>query len=546
MAGPMSVRGGWIRTMPRLAALLAIALLAPLALDSQSASATGYATVISHGSTTRPAVALTFDDGWTGSGALRIARILVAKDARATFFPYGAAVLQSPAIFDWIARQPNFEIANHTATHDILCRVTSGGCVSTGVSPFREIKGGRTIVAGITGRAMLPVLRPPGGNYNASVRAASLASGFPRMVLWNVTAADTVARTSGTVRTRIAKAGNGAIILAHMGPTTTMAALPGAIDDLRAKGLSLVTLSELLRLTPEPGQPAQDYVTGGFGPPGVGPRWQPSEALDAAGHRHLAWTSPDGVWYATDASGTWVGEQVAASIAGSEYFEQPSLRLVGGAVTIALTDETETASVVMIATRAVDGWTMATVPGQHGFASMPSLAISGSDLYLAYREQGPWSPATRTWPKQGLYLATRKSGTWTTERFSREAGDQNPSVAVDPVTHRPVVAFRARSASGVLPLGTYLAIRSTTSWSYTRITAREAYPSLRISASRRRHVLLADALSTRLLAGSAVPGHAFSFRTVGFGVQASLVKPGRAVATTISSSRHSALREFGY
>ena len=293
----------------RQTSLPALAIAAALLLASGPAEAAASTAVVRHGARTDPAVALTFDDGWTGAGALRIARVLLAKDAHATFLPYGAAVWQSPAIFDWIAAQPGFEIANHTATHDILCIATTSGCLSSGVSMGREIVGGRLIISGLIGRPLLNVLRPPGGNYNGAVLAAAVAAGYPAITLWDVSAADTAARTSAAVRSNMDKAGNGSIVLAHMGPTTTMAALPDVVDDLRAAGHPLATLSELLSLPAEPAQVAHDYATGGFGPAGgTGPRWQPSEVLDGAGHRYLAWTQPDGVWYATNASGAWLAE----------------------------------------------------------------------------------------------------------------------------------------------------------------------------------------------------------------------------------------------
>ncbi len=529
-----------------MALVLALVIIVPAIWGSAHASAATYAKVVFHGSRARPIVALTFDDGWTGSGALRIARVLLAKEASATFFPYGPAVWQSPAIFNWIAAQPRFEIANHTATHDILCRVTSSGCVSTGVSLSREINGGRTIVAGLTGRRMLPVLRPPGGNRNAAVRAAATSAGFPTIALWDVTAADTAVRYARGVRLRMAKATSGSIVLAHMGPTTTMAALPSAIDAIRAKGLRFVTMSQLLKITKEPPLPVQDYATGGFGPPGVGPRWQASEAIDATGARHLAWTSPDGVWYATDASGDWVEEQIGTSTTGVSYYEQPSIALRSdGSPVVAMTLEDETATTIMIASRGLEGWTSSPVPGQRGFASAPSIAVSDTGVSVAYREQGRWDPATRSWPDEGLYLASDIGGSWNTQRFSMEGPDQSPSLSIDPTTFRPVVAFRARTKSSMLARGTYLAIRGPTGWTYTKVSDREAYPSLRISASGRRYVLLSDAMSTHLSYGSARPGHAFSWRTIGYGLQGSLVKPGRVVATRTTSGR-SALEEIDF
>jgi peptidoglycan/xylan/chitin deacetylase (PgdA/CDA1 family) len=537
-------------TVRRAAGLLVALAVAGACLGPTTVAAASPAVPVTHGSRTSPGVALTFDDGWTGAGALRLARVFAAAGAHATFFPYGAAVWQSPAIFSWIAGQPGFEIANHTATHDVLCYVRSTGCIATSADPATQITGGRTVVEGLTGRPMLDVLRTPGGGYDNAALSAAGAAGFSRVVGWDTSAADTVALTAAGVRKNMDKALDGSIVLAHMGSVTTMAALPDVIADLRAAAHTLVTVSELLGLPAEPPQATQDYATGGFGPAGgAGPRWQPSEALDAAGHRYLAWTAPDGVWFASDRTGAWVAERVAASITGVEYYEQPSIALSGdGTLGIAMTHETETGTTVVVALRAGFGWALVPVPGQGGFASIPSLAVGRSGVFIAYRVQGRWDITTAPgrWAGQGLYLASLAGGSWHTELVSMEASDMNPSLALDPGTGRPVVAFRARTGvNGLDPRGTWLAVRGATGWGYTQASPREAYPSLRIRGDGTRDLLLSDATSTALVAGSGAPGAAFTWRTIGAGLQGSLGAPGVAVATAVAGGR-AALEEIAF
>ena len=536
----------------RVAALIAATLVAGAGFGPAPsvAVASSPAVAISHGPRTTNAVALTFDDGWTGAGALRVARVLVAAGAHATFFPYGAAIWQSPAIFSWMASQPGFELADHTATHDVLCFVGSSGCVSTGLDPAIAILGGRTVLEGLTGRPMLDVLRTPGGGYNGATLAAAGAAGLSRVVGWDVTSADTGAWGPGDVRKNVAKAIGGSIVLAHMGPTTTMAALPDELADLATAGHPLVTLSQLLGLPAEAPQADQSYATGGFGPGGgTGPRWQPSEVLDDAGHRYLAWTQPDGAWFASDASGAWVAERVAASTAGVDYYEQPSIaRGADGTVGIAMTHETESGTTVVVALRAAFGWALVPVPGQGQFGSAPSLAVGPGGVFVAFRDQGAWDTSTgkAIWAGQGLRLASLSGGAWRTEPFSTEISDANPSVALDPATGRPVVAFRARRvADGLLPRGTWLAVRGATGWTYREISDREAYPSLRIAPDGRLDVVLSDAQSTALLAGSAAPGAAFTWRTVGAGLQGSLAAPGRLVAVD-PAGQHAILEEIAF
>ena len=534
----------------RAAGLLAAVLLAVGCLGPTAVAAADPAIPITHGSRTNPGLALTFDDGWTGAGALRLGRVLAAAGAHATFFPYGAAVWQSPAIFSWLAAQPGFEIADHTATHDVLCYVRSGGCIATSADPATQISGGRTVIEGLTGRPLLDVLRTPGGGYDHAVLVAAANAGFGQVVGWDSSSADTVAWTAQGVRANMDKATNGSIVLAHMGAVTTMAALPDVISDLRAAGHPLLTVSELLGLPPEPPQVDQGYPTGGFGPPGgSGPRWQPSEVLDPAGHRDLAWTAPDGVWFATDRTGTWSAELVAASVAGAEYYEQPSIALgADGSVGIAMTRETESATTVVVALRAAFGWVLAPVPGQGSFASTPSIAVGPDGINVAFRDQGHWDITTAPghWAGQGLFLSSLIGGAWQTGSLAMDPSDMNPSLALDPVTGRPVVAFRARTgADGLDPRGTWLAVRGATGWSYEQVSGREAYPSLRIAADGTRTMLLSSATSTELLAGSALPGAPFTWHTIGAGLQGSLAAPGTTVATDISDGRDR-LAEFAH
>ena len=540
-----------LASVRRAAGLLAAVGLAVACLGPTPVAAADPATPVTHGSRTDPGVALTFDDGWTGAGALRLARVLAAAGAHATFFPYGAAVWQSPAIFSWIAGQPGFEIADHTATHDVLCYVRSNGCIATSADPATQIVGGRTVVEGLTGRPLLDVLRTPGGGYDHAVLVAAGAAGFSQVVGWDVSSADTAAWTPQGVRANVDKAQNGSIVLSHMGAVTTMAALPDEITDLRAAGHPLRTVSEILGLPPEAPQVDQGYATGGFGPGGgTGPRWQPTEVLDAAGHRDLAWTQPDGVWFASDGTGAWVAERVAASTAGAEYYEQPSIALASdGTIGIAMTRETEAATTVVVALRAGFGWALVPVPGQGRFASQPSLAVGpNGEVFVAYRDQGHWdiTSAPGHWSGQGLYLASLTGGAWHTESFAMDSSDMNPSLALDPVTGRPVIAVRARTgADGLDGRGTWLAIRGKSGWSYVQASSREAYPSLRIAADGTRHLLLSDATSTALLAGAAAPGAAFSWRAIGAGLQGTLAAPGTAVATAITGGQD-ALEELAF
>jgi hypothetical protein len=73
------------------------------------------------------------------------------------------------------------------------------------------------------------------------------AAGFPYVVLWDTTGADTGPRPTVAGVVRDATAGKpGSIVLLHAGPAVTPRALPAIIARYRARGFGFVTLPELL------------------------------------------------------------------------------------------------------------------------------------------------------------------------------------------------------------------------------------------------------------------------------------------------------------
>jgi peptidoglycan/xylan/chitin deacetylase (PgdA/CDA1 family) len=70
-----------------------------------------------------------------------------------------------------------------------------------------------------------------------------------KSVLWDVDTVDWSRPGTGAIRSRAGNAGRGSIVLMHDGGgsrSQTVAALPGIISNLRARGYRLVTVSSLL------------------------------------------------------------------------------------------------------------------------------------------------------------------------------------------------------------------------------------------------------------------------------------------------------------
>ncbi len=184
----------------------------------------------------KPCVALTFDDGPHQIFTQEILAILKAAGAKATFFVVGKQVKLFPDLLKDIAASGN-EIGNHTYHHLNL----------TTLSPQEvqeEIKSNEVLIKQVTG--MDPrYFRPPGGHYNANVVDIAREDGED-MALWSITSNDTDRPTVDYICKRVLlNVENKSIILMHSGVQQTLEALPILIRELKKKGFSLVTLSEL-------------------------------------------------------------------------------------------------------------------------------------------------------------------------------------------------------------------------------------------------------------------------------------------------------------
>jgi peptidoglycan-N-acetylglucosamine deacetylase len=196
--------------------------------------------VWNHGPRTAKLVALTFDDGWNVTDLRKIVAILEAKEAPATFFPVGRAVLRHPNTWRSIAAL-GFPIGNHSWNHDDL----SKGPAS---KALKDIKRATRAIERTTGVDLFPAIRPPFGTYDTSFRKAARAAGMRAVIMWDVDTRDwTGIKARSVVRAAIA-ARRGSIIVMHTDKLNTVRALPKIIDGLRAKGFTLVTVGQLIGL----------------------------------------------------------------------------------------------------------------------------------------------------------------------------------------------------------------------------------------------------------------------------------------------------------
>lgn len=189
-------------------------------------------------------IALTFDDGPSSANTPRLLRILKKADVPVTFFVVGQEAARYPAI---IAREVKngHEVGDHSWNHPQLTRMSKKQIE-------RQLR--RTSAAIQRAGAPAPTLvRPPYGATNKKVASVARAQGMAQ-VLWSVDTLDWKHHSPKKTRKNVAKyARRGSIILMHDSHSTAVDAVARVIKDLKARGFTLVTVSDLLG-DPQPGK----------------------------------------------------------------------------------------------------------------------------------------------------------------------------------------------------------------------------------------------------------------------------------------------------
>ncbi|MEU6061282.1 polysaccharide deacetylase family protein [Streptomyces sp. NPDC047097] len=190
-------------------------------------------------------IALTFDAG-PGKDTPHLLDVLKREKVPATFFLLGRKhVDRYPDVVRRIADEGH-EVANHTWTHRIL----------TDLEPDEireELSRTQDAVARITGRKPT-LMRPPQGRTDDAVASVSRELGLAQ-VLWSVTAKDYETTDSELITRRtVDGAERDGIILLHDIYDGTVPAVPGIIEELKARGFTFVTVPQLMApAEPEPG-----------------------------------------------------------------------------------------------------------------------------------------------------------------------------------------------------------------------------------------------------------------------------------------------------
>lgn len=198
--------------------------------------------------TQRKVVALTFDGGASAHGVASILKTLAAHKVAATFFVTGAFARNYPEEVTAIDRAGH-PVGNHSNTHPYFTQITNEAIRAELAAAERDI-------SARTGTTTKPLFRFPFGDVSPlDIRVVNEAGYIP--IRWTV---DTLGWkgtsegiTTAVVRQRILdRLRPGQIVLMHVGAnpndgsTLDADALPGIIEDLRARGYGFTTVPDLL------------------------------------------------------------------------------------------------------------------------------------------------------------------------------------------------------------------------------------------------------------------------------------------------------------
>lgn len=190
--------------------------------------------------TTRPLIALTFDDGPTVQGTARLLDSLKEHAVRVTLFVIGNRVAKFPDLVKRAADEGH-EIGNHTWTHPHMPELSRE-------EAHGQLQRTSDAIAAATGRPP-SLYRPPYIDTTEELNRWIENDLGMQVIAASVDSLDwqdhDAAQTQENVLTKVAP---GAIILCHETQPTTLDALPGMLRELQARGFELVTVSELLAL----------------------------------------------------------------------------------------------------------------------------------------------------------------------------------------------------------------------------------------------------------------------------------------------------------
>jgi peptidoglycan-N-acetylglucosamine deacetylase len=238
---------------------LSVATAAPDALKAREQAVSrvlAYTPFVKEGTARKREVALTFDDG-PGPYTPRLLSVLERLHVHATFFVIGEMLRYFSASALREIRDGDV-IGDHTETHPEMASLSAHDQYEELFEQIARIE--------LLGGPRPDLFRPPYGSFNATTMR-QLHHLHLLMVLWSADTDDYLQPGVATIEQRaLAAAHPGAIILMHDAGgdrSQTIAALQGIVRGLRARGLRMVTIPQLLKDDPPPaGEPLPPNLSG--------------------------------------------------------------------------------------------------------------------------------------------------------------------------------------------------------------------------------------------------------------------------------------------
>ena len=182
-------------------------------------------------------VALTMNCAWNADDIDSILETLKNNDTQITFFMVGDWIEKFPDAVKKIS-EAGHEIASHSDTHPHVNNLSYE-------ENIEEIEKSNEKIEKITG-SRTNIYRPPYGEYNDTVIKAAEDKGY-YCIQWNLDTLDYTGLTGDEMWNRLKdKLKSGDIILTHNGTEHTADSLEQIIKNIKAKGLEVVKVSDLI------------------------------------------------------------------------------------------------------------------------------------------------------------------------------------------------------------------------------------------------------------------------------------------------------------
>ncbi|MEG1963913.1 MAG: polysaccharide deacetylase family protein [Clostridia bacterium] len=182
-------------------------------------------------------IAITFDAAWGADKTKGILDILQKNDCKATFFLVGFWIKNFPDMVKEI-NACGMEIGNHSDNHLKMSTLTVDDIK-------KELDTVNNGVYKLIGKKT-KYFRAPFGDYNNNLIAEAENLGYTP-IQWSVDSLDWKGLSGSEICKRVLnKAENGSIILCHNNSDHILEALPIILKELKLKGFSFVTMSELV------------------------------------------------------------------------------------------------------------------------------------------------------------------------------------------------------------------------------------------------------------------------------------------------------------